>query len=105
LPIDRERKGNDRIEPVIKIYTTFLCGYCAMAKRLLDGKGVTYEEIDVTFSPSGRREMTERANGRHTVPQIFIGDTHVGGSDDLHELERNGKLDQLLNQGESRTEP
>lgn len=90
---------------MITIYTTFLCPYCAMAKRLLNEKGVTYEEIDVTFSPGGRRKMTERANGRHTVPQIFIGDVHVGGSDDLHELENRGQLDELLGRAEDRTEP
>jgi glutaredoxin 3 len=73
-----------------------MCGYCAAAKRLLDRKGVAYDERDASFSPELRQEMISRANGRSTFPQIFIGDVHVGGSDDLHELERQGKLDALL---------
>lgn len=80
----------------VEIYTTPYCGYCAMAKRLLDRKGVTYSEIDVSADPSLRAAMVQRANGRRTVPQIFIGATHVGGSDDLHALEHAGKLDPLL---------
>ncbi len=80
----------------VEIYTTPYCGYCAMAKRLLDRKGVTYSEIDVSADPSLRAAMVQRANGRRTVPQIFIGTTHVGGSDDLHALEHAGKLDPLL---------
>lgn len=80
----------------VTIYTTMMCPYCFRAKRLLDGKGVSYDEIDVTMDPKGRQAMTQRANGRRTVPQIFIGETHVGGSDDLHALERSGKLDALL---------
>jgi glutaredoxin 3 len=83
----------------VTIYTTGLCPYCHMAKALLSQKGVTYDEIDVTYAPDKRSEMTSRANGRRTVPQIFIGDTHVGGSDDLHALERAGKLDALLADG------
>ena len=80
----------------VEIYTTPFCGYCAMAKRLLDRKGVAYHEIDVSADPSLRAAMVQRANGRRTVPQIFIGTTHVGGSDDLHALEHAGKLDPLL---------
>jgi glutaredoxin 3 len=80
----------------VTIYTRMMCGYCAAAKRLLDSKGVAYTEHDASFSPELRQEMIGRANGRSTFPQIFIGDTHVGGSDDLHELERAGKLDALL---------
>ena len=80
----------------VEIYTSPICGYCAMAKRLLDGKGVAYVEIDVFSDPAAREQMMARANGRHTVPQIFVGETHVGGSDELHALERNGKLDTLL---------
>lgn len=64
---------------------------------LLDQKGAVYEEIDVTLDPEQRAKMRERANGAYTVPQIFIGDTHVGGSDDLYALEREGELDELLN--------
>ena len=80
----------------VTIYTRMMCGYCAAAKRLLESKGVDYEEHDASFSPELRQEMISRANGRSTFPQIFIGDVHVGGSDDLHALERQGKLDQLL---------
>ena len=81
--------------PVV-IYTTMFCSYCYAAKRLLTEKGVAFEEIDVGFDPGLRAKMRERANGQRTVPQIFIGDTHVGGSDDLHRLEREGRLDALL---------
>ena len=80
----------------VDIYTTPTCPYCAMAKRLLDRKGVTYNEIDVSRDPALRQAMVQRANGRRTVPQIFIGDVHVGGSDDLHALDHAGKLDPLL---------
>ncbi|MCU0829129.1 MAG: glutaredoxin 3 [Tabrizicola sp.] len=80
----------------VEIYTTPICPYCAMAKRLLDRKGVIYREIDVSRDPALREAMVQRAKGRRTVPQIFIGDTHVGGSDDLHALDHAGKLDPLL---------
>ncbi|KFI33416.1 glutaredoxin [Haematobacter missouriensis] len=80
----------------IEIYTTPTCPYCAAAKRLLGKKGVAYREIDVSRDPDLRSAMTRRAGGRHTVPQIFIGDVHVGGSDDLHALEAAGRLDPLL---------
>ncbi|WP_135450562.1 MULTISPECIES: glutaredoxin 3 [Tabrizicola] len=80
----------------VEIYTTPFCPYCHAAKRLLDRKGVAYREIDVSRDPGLRQAMIQRAHGRHTVPQIFIGDTHVGGSDDLHALEAAGKLDPLL---------
>jgi glutaredoxin 3 len=83
----------------VTIYTRVMCGYCAAAKRLLERKGVAYTEHDASFSPELRREMISRANGRSTFPQIFIGDTHVGGSDDLHELEAEGRLDRLLANG------
>ena len=82
--------------PPVEIYTSPWCGYCRAAKVLLDRKGIAYTEIDVSGNPAKRQEMLSRANGRWTVPQIFIGTTHVGGSDDLHALERAGKLDQLL---------
>ncbi|MCW5690073.1 MAG: glutaredoxin 3 [Pseudolabrys sp.] len=81
--------------PPVDIYTTQWCPYCHMAKALLKRKGVAYNEIDAA-SGDVRQAMIKRANGRMTVPQIFIGKTHVGGSDDLHELERAGKLDALL---------
>lgn len=82
--------------PSVEIYTTQWCGYCRAAKALLVRKGVTFTEIDVSGDPTRRQEMLARANGRWTVPQIFIGTTHVGGSDDLHALDHAGKLDQLL---------
>jgi glutaredoxin 3 len=84
----------------VEIYTTRYCPYCISAKALLTRKNVQFTEIDVSGDPQGRMKMIERANGRMTVPQIFIGVIHVGGSDDLHALERAGKLDPLLAQGE-----
>jgi glutaredoxin 3 len=80
----------------VTIYTTMFCPYCVMAKRLLAKKGAEFQEIDVTMRGDLRTQMTERAGGRSTVPQIWIGDTHVGGCDDLHDLERAGRLDALL---------
>ena len=80
----------------VEIYTSPLCGFCHAAKRLLASKGVSFAEIDVSRDPAKRQEMLSRANGRHTVPQIFIGTEHVGGYDDLAALERAGKLDPLL---------
>jgi glutaredoxin 3 len=82
--------------PNITIYTTQLCGYCAAAKGLLRSKNAPFEEIDVSYDAALRQKMAERAGGRRSVPQIFIGDVHVGGSDDLQALERQGKLDSLL---------
>ena len=83
-------------QPQVDIYTKFGCGYCYRAKRLLDEKGVDYAEFDITMGGPKRDEMRERAPNAMTVPQIFIGDTHVGGSDELAALERQGKLDSLL---------
>ncbi len=80
----------------VEIYTSPLCGFCHAAKRLLTSKGVSFAEIDVMRQPDKRAEMMGRAGGRHTVPQIFVGTTHVGGCDDLYALERSGKLDPLL---------
>lgn len=82
--------------PRVEIYTKMFCPYCTRAKRLLADKGVEIEEYDITFDGKKRDEMLGRANGRHTVPQIFIGDRHVGGSDDLAALEAAGELDPLL---------
>jgi glutaredoxin 3 len=82
--------------PPVEIYTTPWCGYCRAAKALLARKNVLFTEIDVSMQPARRSEMVKRANGGWTVPQIFIGATHVGGSDDLHALERAGTLDALL---------
>ncbi|RME64800.1 MAG: glutaredoxin 3 [Alphaproteobacteria bacterium] len=83
----------------IVVYASQWCPYCARAKKLLDSKGLDYEEIDVTMDARRRREMMEKAGGRRTVPQIFINGTHVGGSDELAALERAGKLDTLLEGG------
>lgn len=80
----------------VEIYTTRTCPYCVAAKTLLTKKGVAYKEIDVGADPSQRAEMMQRANGRRTVPQIFIGGTHVGGCDDIHALDHAGKLDPML---------
>ena len=82
--------------PDVTIYTKFGCGYCVRAKRLLDEKGVDYTDHDITMGGPKRAEMLERAPNARTVPQIFIGDMHVGGSDDLAALEREGKLDSML---------
>ncbi|QYO76408.1 glutaredoxin 3 [Devosia salina] len=81
----------------VEIYTTPTCPYCHAAKSLLRDKGVDYQEITV-LDPDLRQQMTQRANGRRTVPQIFIGDTHVGGYDDMAALDRRGGLDPLLGQ-------
>lgn len=80
----------------VRIYTTPICPYCVRAKALLTRKGVPYEEIDVYMDPTARDEMLEKSCGARTVPQIFIGDHHVGGCDQLYELDRDGKLDPLL---------
>jgi len=80
----------------VEIYTSPLCGFCHAAKRLLKEKGVTFSEVNVLAQPGRKAEMIKRANGGRTVPQIFIGDTHVGGCDDLYALEQSGKLDPLL---------
>jgi glutaredoxin 3 len=82
-------------EPKITIYTTPYCPYCHAAKALLKRKGAQFEEVDVQ-DPGRRQQMMLRTNGRRTVPQIFIGETHVGGSDDIHELDRRGQLDSML---------
>ncbi len=82
--------------PSVTIYTTPFCGFCHSAKRLLAQKGVEFKEIDVSYDPAQRAEMVRRANGRRTVPQIFIGERHVGGCDDLHGLNAKGELDALL---------
>lgn len=79
----------------VEIYTTQWCPYCHAAKALLDEKGVEYSELDAS-DPEDRAKMVERARGRRTVPQIFIGDTHVGGYDDMAALDRRGQLDPLL---------
>jgi len=82
----------------VRVYSTAFCPYCVMAKRLLDGKGVAYEEIRVDQDLERRDEMMQ-LSGRRTVPQIFVGQTHVGGFDDLSALDRAGGLDPLLAAG------
>lgn len=81
----------------VKVYTTTYCGYCDRAKSLLRRKGVEYQEIDVTGDDEMRVKLVEMTGGMRTVPQIWVGDTHVGGFDRLSELESSGKLDQMLN--------
>jgi glutaredoxin 3 len=83
------------VKPV-KIYTTTYCGYCVRAKDLLTRKGVKYEELDVTGNDEMRSKLVEMSGGQRTVPQIFIGDTHVGGYSDLARLESEGRLDPML---------
>ncbi len=80
----------------VVLYTTMMCPYCYRAKQLLEEKGVAYTEIDVGMDAVQRREMTARAAGRTTVPQIFIGGRHIGGCDDLYALDQAGELDRLL---------
>jgi glutaredoxin 3 len=83
----------------VEIYSSMFCPFCSRAKHLLTQKGVAFVEIDVDTSPGRRNEMLDRANGQRTVPQIFIDDHHVGGSDDLAALDRAGKLDGMLGLG------
>jgi glutaredoxin 3 len=82
--------------PKVEIYTTPFCPYCSRAKALLEMKGVEFQEYDVSRDPSERAKMRERAHGGYTVPQIFIDDRHIGGCDDMFALDRQGKLDPLL---------
>lgn len=82
--------------PHVTIYTIDYCPYCIAAIELLQSKGIAFEEINLTGNRQGRSELRERAGGRYTVPQIWIGQTHVGGCDDLHALQDAGKLDPLL---------
>jgi glutaredoxin 3 len=85
--------------PRVRIYTTPICGYCYRAKSLLKKKGAEFEEIDVFMDADARQEMEARANGRRTVPQIFIGEHHIGGCEELYALDRTGELDPLLSAG------
>jgi glutaredoxin 3 len=80
----------------VEIYTSPICGFCNAAKRLLDHKGIQFEEFDVMIKPLLKKEMMARAEGRRTVPQIFINDTGIGGCDELHALEASGQLDAML---------
>lgn len=81
----------------VEIYTKAWCPYCSRAMKLLDGKGVAYEEYDVTMGGPKKAEMVERSGGRRTMPQVFIDGRHIGGSDDLAALDADGGLDPLLN--------
>jgi len=90
-------------QPKVVVYETRWCAYCARARRLLEDKGVDFEVIDIEAHPEARTEMMARS-GRRTVPQIFIGETHVGGCDDLYALDASGGLDPLLNIGASHGE-
>ncbi|MGZ5923041.1 MAG: glutaredoxin 3 [Rhizomicrobium sp.] len=85
--------------PKIKIYTTPICPYCVRAKALLKKKGAAFDEVDVFMDADARQEMEDKSNGARSVPQIFIGEKHVGGCDDLYALESRGQLDPLLNAG------
>ena len=96
---EQSRAGAADTGSEVVIYTTMLCPYCWRAKNLLTRKGVEYHEIDVGMSATKRAEMMARAGGRHTVPQVFIADRHVGGSDELAALEYAGELDSLLAAG------
>jgi len=82
--------------PTIEMYSSPLCGFCHAAKRLLKQKGAAFTDYNVLTKPALKQEMMERAGGAHTVPQIFIGTTHVGGCDELFALEREGRLDAML---------
>jgi glutaredoxin 3 len=82
--------------PPVVIYTKPMCPYCARALSLLSKKGVDYQEIEAAWDPDKKKEMLSKSNGKSTYPQIFIGETHVGGCDDLMALDRKGELDTLL---------
>jgi glutaredoxin 3 len=82
--------------PAITIYTKSWCPYCSAAKKLLNEKGAEFTEIDIEKKPEARAEMIQKAKGRSTVPQIFIGEKHVGGCDDLYDLDDRGQLEPLL---------
>ncbi|NQU71875.1 MAG: glutaredoxin 3 [Rhodospirillales bacterium] len=83
----------------VEVYSGYLCGYCFAAKRLLRRKGVAFQEFNISLRPGRRAEMMKRANGHHTVPQIFIDGKHIGGCDELMALDAAGKLDRLLGAG------
>jgi glutaredoxin 3 len=92
----RPEKQGKTMAAKVEIYTRAFCGFCAAAKRLLDDKNIAYSEIDVTMDRKLRETMVGRADGRNTLPQIFINGKGVGGSDELHALDADGKLDELL---------
>ena len=82
--------------PIVEIYVKTFCSYCWRAKKLLDSKGVEFKEISIDFGGPDRQTMIQRANGRTTVPQIFINERHIGGCDDLLALEQSGQLDEMI---------
>ena len=88
--------GDEAAMATVEIYSSPLCGFCHAAKRLLDRKGVAYEEFDIMFAPSLRKEMIARAEGRRTVPQIFINGRGIGGCDELYALDASGELEAIL---------
>lgn len=90
------QKNEEKLMPEITVYSKSTCPYCTAAKALLTKKGARFTEIDILKQPEQRAQMIQRAGGRTTVPQIFIGDKHVGGCDDLHDLDAEGGLDPLL---------
>jgi len=92
------RKPGEPAMADIEIYSSPICGFCYRAKSLLAQKGASFSEIDVLMDSGRKKEMMSRAGGRHTVPQIFINDIHVGGCDELYALDRNGDLDRLLSE-------
>ena len=92
----RQKRSQPMKHEKVTIYTTSVCPYCVRAKKLLESKGVQYMEIDVSSDSDKRLTMIEKAGGRSSVPQIFIGESHVGGADDLYALESEGRLDKLL---------
>ena len=96
---DHAKSGPATDAPQITIYTTGLCPYCYRAKSLLKRKGASFHEIDVSWDAEQRAAMRDRAGGRNTVPQIFVGNEHIGGCDDLYALENDGMLDRLLKLG------
>ena len=91
-----KRRTQKKVAAEVTIYTTMFCPYCSRAKNLLGGKGAAFEEVAVDKDAAKRVEMIERSGGGRTVPQIFINDRHIGGSDELADLERTGELDSLL---------
>ena len=80
----------------VEVYSSMLCGYCYRAKKLLERKGVAFDEIDVMFSPGKRQEMVQRTGGRTSVPQVFVDGQHIGNCDEIYALEAEGKLDAIL---------
>jgi glutaredoxin 3 len=97
-PYEAERFHEEPMGPEVTIYTTSTCPYCMRAKKLLTRKNVAFEEISIEGDPEARKTMMARAGGRTSVPQIFINGTHVGGCDELHELDYDGKLNPMLAQ-------